>query len=934
MTLLDRFRAPSPDKHSDPAVRLQFVQELPLDYRDTIAAFARDDADPTVRRAAVAKLLSPALLGPIARDDSDGAVRAQALNMLRDLALESFEGTTEADSLAAVDELVAAADAHASERLLADIAKTSTRVAVIERALARIAVPRLLGSIARHAAVETGRREAFERLRGQGETAEIMNIALNGEHKDVSVAAVDLFTDRADLQQIAVRSRNKSAARRAAGLVREMDERAAREAAEAAEAARRAAEAERQRQRASMGETVSPAPTSALEVEAETQREHDDAAVQQAAVAAERAKEEAAARAVALAESLRSVAEEAAAVASLEPVTEASARFAPLRKRWTALSSGSPVDPDIAARFANAELALRAREQEVREADAKARHDAWQRVQNLVTRVEPLSSKGDLTLKAAERALRDVRTVLADPPALPIHVDGASLLARLSTAHDALVPKVNELREADEWQKWANVAIQEQLCVKMEALATVEDAEAVARQVRELQQQWRAAADVPRGQADALWGRFKAAHDVAWTRCETYYAKQSEERAENLAHKIALCDQVGALADSTQWIQTAETIKTLQAEWKTIGPVPRGREKEIWDRFRTSCDRFFTRRHEDLVARKAVWAENLAKKDALCTRVEALADSTDWDATGAEIKRIQAEWRTIGPVKKSRSEAIWQRFRAACDRFFERYAHRYEAARAERVAAREAICAELENLAPPVAGSASSPDDTPETRETRRGDGASETPTPLTPDALLARVRAIRVRWRQELALRGVDPDRARALDARFAAALGRLHAAVPAAFAGTELDQAANERRMEALVKKVEDLARTLAGPAGTADAALSPSNRLAAMLKEALAANAIGGRVDNDARYRAASADLAQAQEAWSHLGEVPDEIRRPLAERFQRAARQITDKTGAAHREGARPHGGPPSGSRPREGRRPGPGPDRRGGPPTRS
>ncbi len=153
------------------------------------------------------------------------------------------------------------------------------------------------------------------------------------------------------------------------------------------------------------------------------------------------------------------------------------------------------------------------------------------------------------------------------------------------------------------------------------------------------------------------------------------------------------------MADSTNWIQTAEAIKKLQAEWKTVGPVSRGREKAIWDRFRTACDRFFTRRHDDLAQRKGVWAENLAKKDALCVRAEALAESTDWDAAAAEIKRLQAEWKSIGPVKKSRSEAIWQRFRSACDRFFERFAQRHDMARAERVTAREAICAELEALA-------------------------------------------------------------------------------------------------------------------------------------------------------------------------------------------------------------------------------------------
>ena len=115
------------------------------------------------------------------------------------------------------------------------------------------------------------------------------------------------------------------------------------------------------------------------------------------------------------------------------------------------------------------------------------------------------------------------------------------------------MPKVQELREADDWKRFANVSIQEQLCAKMEALQRGRGSRSHRRaQVRELQQQWREAADVPRAQADALWRRFKAAHDEVWARCEAHFAAQAQERAENLAKKIALCEQAEALADSTQ----------------------------------------------------------------------------------------------------------------------------------------------------------------------------------------------------------------------------------------------------------------------------------------------------------------------------------------------------------------------------------------------
>ena len=549
-------------------------------------------------------------------------------------------------------------------------------------------------------------------------------------------------------------------------------------------------------------------------------------------------------------------------------------------------------------------------------------------------RIEPVATRADLSLKTGERALKDIRTALGTIPQLPSKRDYDEIVRRLKGAQTALMPKVQELRDVADWQRWANVGIQEQLCEKMEALKAIEDPEEIAKQVRELQQQWRQAADVPRAQGEALWRRFKTAHDDAWKRCEAHFAAQNEERSGNLAKKIALCEKAEALAESTNWIQTADEIKKLQAEWKTIGPVSRGQEKAIWERFRAACDRFFTRRHSDLAERKTVWADNLAKKTALCVTVESLRDSTDWDATATEIKRLQAEWKTIGPVKKTRSEAMWQRFRAACDEFFARYAQRHDIARGERLAAREAIVTELEGLAGIAVASHQSsvvsPESTvasPESAVASPESSVASAESPVAslqpavdeapPADLMAQVRGLRSRWQAEIAARGVERERAEALDRRFAAAFSGVLKRWPSVFGGTDLDPDSNRKRMEALVHRMEELAKSLAGPVSGSDAALSPTTRLAAMLKEALAANTIGGKVDDDSRFRAASDEVRQAQAGWSRIGPVPEEARRALADRFQRAIRRITDaaaKAGTAAVAGGAP-ARPSGSSRPR-------------------
>src|SRR6187401_536269 len=100
MTLLDKFRTQSRDTHPDPAVRQAFVLELPMDQAQALATFAQSDEDPRVRKAAVGKLIDPETLSVVARSDADESVRAHAVSMLRDIALEAFEGIGETESLA------------------------------------------------------------------------------------------------------------------------------------------------------------------------------------------------------------------------------------------------------------------------------------------------------------------------------------------------------------------------------------------------------------------------------------------------------------------------------------------------------------------------------------------------------------------------------------------------------------------------------------------------------------------------------------------------------------------------------------------------------------------------------------------------------------------------------------------------------------------
>jgi Arc/MetJ-type ribon-helix-helix transcriptional regulator len=557
-------------------------------------------------------------------------------------------------------------------------------------------------------------------------------------------------------------------------------------------------------------------------------------------------------------------------IASAQPLDEIVARWRGLRRDADVLREHVAANPDAGARLEQAVATLEQKEQEHQQLRAKQEQDNLKRLQQVARQVETLAATDQMSLKAGDRALRDIKEALDGRVPLPSKKDRQELQARLDAARSKLAPRVQELREADEWQRWANLQVQEELCKEMEALKTEENLELASRKMRELQSRWKQVALAPRAQGEAMWRRFKAAQDEVYARTSAHLAAQNEERAANLTAKQALCERAEALADSTDWVKTAAEIQALQAEWKKIGPVSRGHEKAVWERFRAACDKFFTRRQEDLKHRKEEWSANLAKKEALCEKAEALADSTDWDNAATQLKRLQAEWKTIGPVRKSKSEAVWQRFRAACDRFFDRYKHRDQVELQQKAAARDHIIRELESLLP----------------QTSNGSGRGE-----APEHLYEKVHEARAKWQQAPEVpRQVQQD----LAARYHQAIGQLVGTWPEAFTGTDLDPETTRKRMEKLLTKVEDLLTGAQERVQTRQ--LSPTELLAEKWRERLAANTIAGsraaQENDEVRWRNAEQEVRSAQSQWTRLGPVPPEVAGPLNERFQRAVRRFYD------------------------------------------
>ena len=231
----------------------------------------------------------------------------------------------------------------------------------------------------------------------------------------------------------------------------------------------------------------------------------------------------------------------------------------------------------------------------------------------------------------------------------------------------------NEFREYD-FKK--NLEIKTYLCEAAEKLADEADVVSAFHQLQKLHQEFRDTGPVAKELRDEIWARFKAASTTVNRRHQQHFEALKEVEQHNLDQKTVICEIIEAidykeLTNFASWESKTQEVIALQNKWKTIGFAPQKMNVKIFERFRKACDEFFRKKGEFFKSLKEGMNENLEKKRALCEKAEALKDSTDWKATADELTKLQKEWKTIGPVAKKYSDAVWKRFISACDYFFE-----------------------------------------------------------------------------------------------------------------------------------------------------------------------------------------------------------------------------------------------------------------------
>ena len=233
--------------------------------------------------------------------------------------------------------------------------------------------------------------------------------------------------------------------------------------------------------------------------------------------------------------------------------------------------------------------------------------------------------------------------------------------------------KINrELRDLD-FKK--NLEAKEQLCEAAEALAAQEDVVEAFKELQKLHEQWKEYGPVAKEFRESVWERFKTATSVINKNYQAHFETIKAQQTENLVKKTALCEKVEEIAerevkDSNEWNAFSKEIEDIQKDWRTIGFASKKDNQKVYDRFRAACDKFYGRKREFYTEYKDNINANLEKKVALCEQAEALATSTEWKKATDQFIALQKQWKEIGAVPRKKADALWKRFRAACDQFF------------------------------------------------------------------------------------------------------------------------------------------------------------------------------------------------------------------------------------------------------------------------
>jgi hypothetical protein len=299
---------------------------------------------------------------------------------------------------------------------------------------------------------------------------------------------------------------------------------------------------------------------------------------------------------------------------------------------------------------------------------------------NLEAKVSLCGQAEDLLLESsvnkAISQLRELQYKWRDIGPVP-RENNEEIWDRFKAAADKIYERRRNHIESLQGEQEANLIKKTELCEKAEKLVEHKPGkpgewQKVTEELRNIQQEWKQIGPAPRQQNEKVWQRFRAAGDKHFNDKKDYFSTLKREQDINKQKKTDICVQAESLKDSTEWKETADALKNLQEEWKNIGPVHPKYSQKLWERFRSACDAFFSQRSQHHSELDKEFTENLTKKTVLLEEIEQFEPSENKSQDLEKLKESQKQWSEIGRVPIKVKDKIYQRYRRALDKCYEK----------------------------------------------------------------------------------------------------------------------------------------------------------------------------------------------------------------------------------------------------------------------
>ena len=265
-----------------------------------------------------------------------------------------------------------------------------------------------------------------------------------------------------------------------------------------------------------------------------------------------------------------------------------------------------------------------------------------------------------------------------------------------------------QIMQQQEAEKQANLEKKLEIIEKIKAMTTSPDEAGKSyNEFKELQQQWKDIKNVPADKANELWRNYQLYVEQFYDLLKLNSEAREYDFKKNLEMKTKLCEAAEKLADEEDVISAFHQLQELHQQYREIGPVAKELREEVWARFKAASTVINKRHQQHFEDLRAKEEENLARKTALCEKVEELGKAenkgaADWEKHSKEIIDIQNEWKTIGFAPQKMNVKIFERFRAACDDFFGRKAEYFKALKvtfSENIEKKKALVEKAQALA-------------------------------------------------------------------------------------------------------------------------------------------------------------------------------------------------------------------------------------------